>query len=370
MPRRLRGGAGALPPRAGAARRARGGPAAAVSGGGREGRVALATSAATHAVLPLLATRAGLRLQLDAGIRSHRRRFGWGGGFWLPECAYVPGLEWRWPSTGCAGSASTRAPTRRRSTRWRRSRPRPARWRCRSTGRRSSGCGRSTAIPPIPPTPSSPASRCAGCGSGRSAAGRTTRRRPRRGARQAGEFLAAVAARLREFSRARGRRGPARLRDRHRAARALVVGGGDLAARGAGRRRRRGGPPADRPRGARRARAGRRPLRGLDLGRGQGPAHLGLARRRRPRLGRAAAGAAGAAGALGRPARRRRERAARELLAVQASDWAFLDQRGQAGDYAYQRAIVHADAALEAIDSPPRRSAPARLAPDLSLAPC
>src|SRR5690348_5183304 len=59
-----------------------------------EGRIALAASSATHAVLPLLATRPGLRLQLDAGIRSHRRRFGWDGGFWLPECAYVPGLEW------------------------------------------------------------------------------------------------------------------------------------------------------------------------------------------------------------------------------------------------------------------------------------
>ena len=59
---------------------------------GGEGRVALAASAATHAVLPMLATRAGVRLQLDAGIRSHRRRFGWDGGFWLPECAYVPGL--------------------------------------------------------------------------------------------------------------------------------------------------------------------------------------------------------------------------------------------------------------------------------------
>ena len=60
----------------------------------REGRVALAASAATHAVLPMLATPEGLRLQLDAGIRSHRRRFGWDGGFWLPECAYEPGLEW------------------------------------------------------------------------------------------------------------------------------------------------------------------------------------------------------------------------------------------------------------------------------------
>src|SRR4051795_11868678 len=65
-----------------------------------EGRVALAASSATHAVLPMLATRAGLRLQLDAGIRSHRRRFGWDGGFWLPECAYRPGLEWELAAGG------------------------------------------------------------------------------------------------------------------------------------------------------------------------------------------------------------------------------------------------------------------------------
>jgi 1,4-alpha-glucan branching enzyme len=56
--------------------------------------VELWTSAATHAVLPLLASDAGLSLQLDTGIASHRRRFGgWHGGFWLPECAYTPGLE-------------------------------------------------------------------------------------------------------------------------------------------------------------------------------------------------------------------------------------------------------------------------------------
>jgi 1,4-alpha-glucan branching enzyme len=52
------------------------------------------TSAATHALLPLLATDAGMRLQLATGIASHERRFGaYGGGLWLPECAYVPGLE-------------------------------------------------------------------------------------------------------------------------------------------------------------------------------------------------------------------------------------------------------------------------------------
>jgi 1,4-alpha-glucan branching enzyme len=56
--------------------------------------VELWTSAATHALLPLMATDAGLRLQLATGATAHLRRFGdWGGGFWLPECAYVPGLE-------------------------------------------------------------------------------------------------------------------------------------------------------------------------------------------------------------------------------------------------------------------------------------
>jgi 1,4-alpha-glucan branching enzyme len=52
------------------------------------------TSSATHAVLPLLATTPGVRLQLRAGIDAHRERFGsWGGGFWLPECAHAPWLD-------------------------------------------------------------------------------------------------------------------------------------------------------------------------------------------------------------------------------------------------------------------------------------
>lgn len=58
------------------------------------GAIELWGSAATHAVLPLLATENGLRLQLATGVDAHRARFGsWGGGFWLPECAYRPGLE-------------------------------------------------------------------------------------------------------------------------------------------------------------------------------------------------------------------------------------------------------------------------------------
>lgn len=58
------------------------------------GPLELWTGSATHAVLPLLATDAGRRLQIGVGPRSHRRRFGaWSGGFWVPECAYEPGLE-------------------------------------------------------------------------------------------------------------------------------------------------------------------------------------------------------------------------------------------------------------------------------------
>ncbi len=52
-------------------------------------------SSATHAVLPLLATDAGVRAQVQTGVDAHRARFGehWDGGFWLPECAHAPYLE-------------------------------------------------------------------------------------------------------------------------------------------------------------------------------------------------------------------------------------------------------------------------------------
>jgi 1,4-alpha-glucan branching enzyme len=52
------------------------------------------TSAATHPVLPLLASDTLIAVQVQTGIASHRRRFGeWAGGFWLPECAYGPWLD-------------------------------------------------------------------------------------------------------------------------------------------------------------------------------------------------------------------------------------------------------------------------------------
>jgi 1,4-alpha-glucan branching enzyme len=65
------------------------------------------TSAATHAVLALLATDAGVRLQVRTGVDSHRARLdpdGWRGGFWLPECAHAPWLE---PALVAAGAHAT-----------------------------------------------------------------------------------------------------------------------------------------------------------------------------------------------------------------------------------------------------------------------
>ncbi|HZU59552.1 MAG TPA: hypothetical protein VE983_01210, partial [Solirubrobacteraceae bacterium] len=61
---------------------------------GALGEFANWTSAASHAVLPLLASDNAISLQVQTGTAAHRRRFGeWRGGFWLPECAYAPWLD-------------------------------------------------------------------------------------------------------------------------------------------------------------------------------------------------------------------------------------------------------------------------------------
>ncbi len=63
------------------------------------------TSAATHALMPLLATDTMAAVQVQTGIASHRRRFGdWAGGFWLPECGHAPWLN---PLLEEAGARST-----------------------------------------------------------------------------------------------------------------------------------------------------------------------------------------------------------------------------------------------------------------------
>ncbi|HEX7293292.1 MAG TPA: 1,4-alpha-glucan branching protein domain-containing protein [Solirubrobacterales bacterium] len=335
------------------------------------GRIALAASAATHAVLPLLATREGLRLQLDAGIRSHRRRFGWGGGFWLPECAYAPGLEWALAEQGVG-------------------------WFCVD---QSAHDGSPQALRPVATEagpvalpidweaiqwlwsldgyPSDPAhAQFAGkslrgvriwkVGGGAYdpvAAEQAARR-------QAGEFLTAAAVRLREAQAANGRR-------------ALLVFAIDTELLGhwwsegaIWLREVLAGAAAA---GVRlltvpQALAEHEPIeRALgpgswgedkDLSTWDSPAVADLAwgaRRLELRLLRALAAGLRGPAAL---------RAARELLATQSSDWAFLDKRGQAGDYAFQRATWHAGSALQAIDSPATTDPRMRsLAPDLSLAP-
>ncbi len=336
------------------------------------GRVALASSSATHAVLPMLATRAGLRLQLDAGIRSHRRRFGWDGGFWLPECAYAPGLEWRLREAGVEWFFTDQSATA------------PA---LDALAPVATEAG-PVALPidweaiswlwSLEGYPSDPAhAQFAGkslrgiriwkVGGGAydpQAALAAARR-------QAGEFLAAVERRLREYAAAEGRRG-------------LLVFAIDtellghwwsegvtwleevLAGAAEAGVRLLTVPQAlaehePLPRALRASSWGE----GKDLRTWDSPPVADMAwatRRLELRVERALAGGLRGDAAL---------RAARELLAVQSSDWAFLDGRRQAGDYAYQRATDHAEAALEAIDSPGSINEPRMrsLSPDLSLAP-
>jgi 1,4-alpha-glucan branching enzyme len=336
-----------------------------------EGRVALATSAATHAVLPLLATREGVRAQIEAGIRSHRRRFGWDGGFWLPECAYVPGLEWRLAEAGvgwfCTDQSAHERPLE-------------------SLAPVATEAG-PVALPidweaiqwlwSLDGYPSDPAHaqfagkslrgvriwKVGGGGYDPAAAEAAARR-------QAAEFLAAAATRLRKSSASSGRRGllvfaidtellghwwsEGTIWLREVLAGAAAAGVRLLTV----------------PEALAEHEPLQRPLRAStwgedkDLSTWDSPAVSDLAwgaRRLELRLLRALS-----AGLRGDAAMR----ATRELLAAQASDWAFLDKRGQAGDYAFQRAISHSEAALEAIDSPtiadPRLRA---LAPDLSLSP-
>ena len=58
------------------------------------GHIEIASSAATHGYLPLLDNDDAVRFQIRTGVQSHVRNFGRKPrSFWLPECAYEPGLE-------------------------------------------------------------------------------------------------------------------------------------------------------------------------------------------------------------------------------------------------------------------------------------
>ena len=59
------------------------------------GRTEIIGSAATHGFLPLLSRDESIQLQLDVGLREHRRLFGRvPRGCWVPECAYRPRGPW------------------------------------------------------------------------------------------------------------------------------------------------------------------------------------------------------------------------------------------------------------------------------------
>ena len=342
-------------------------------GPARSGRVELVPSAATHAVLPLIATSEARRLQLDAGLRSHRRRFGDASGFWLPECAYEPGLDALLAEFGVGWFVTDQSA---------------------SEDPLASLVPVATAAGPVALTldweaiswlwsldgyPSDPAhadfhrktwrgTRAWAIGGGPydpEAATAIARR-------QAREFAAAAAARLERFRETRGRpglltfaidtellghwwwEGPEWLDELISAA--PEHGIELLTASEAVLRH----PPEDRP--LARSTWGE----GKDLRTWDSPAVADLAwaaRRLELRLLRAIG-----EGLEGPSA----ERGARELLALQASDWAFLDMRKQAGDYAWRRSTDHAEALLDAIHSDPARPPDPRirsLAPDLSLAP-
>jgi 1,4-alpha-glucan branching enzyme len=339
----------------------------------RAREVELIPSAATHAVLPLVATLAGRRLQVETGVRAHRRRFGPSGGFWLPECAYEPGLERllaeREVGYFCVDQSAHEAPLaalRPVAT--------PAGpvaftidweavgWLWSLDGYPADpvhadlyrGSARGTRVWSIAGDPYDPAAGNA------------------RAREQATEFVDAVAARLDAYRAERGRpglvvfaldtellghwwwEGPVWLAEVLRSA---PRSGVELLTLSEALERH----PAERRR-LRRASWGE----GKDLGTWDSPEVADLswaARRLELRLLRA----------LGTGLdRRSASRAARELLALQASDWAFLDRRRQAGDYPFQRSTAHAEAMLRAIHS--RRAQPPdpamrNLAPDLSLAP-
>lgn len=343
----------------------------------RERNVSLIPSSATHAVLPLLATRAGLDTQVGSGLASHRRRFGESSGFWLPECAYRPGLEGDLARHGIE-------------------------WFCLDQSRHETGDEAlnpvRTGAGPLVFTidwhsvsllwdmkgyPSWPGYldfhrlsmngmrifRIDGRPYDAAAAAR-------RAAEQADEFLEAVRARLKARRESTGKRalitfavdtellghwwaeGPQWL--------AAVLAGAE--ARGVRLLN------LDQAAEVHGESARRETLRASTWGDGKdfhtwdSPAVADMAWAARALELRVAEKASRLPGEVA-------ERAVRELLMVQSSDWAFLDQRGQAGDYPFERATWHSENAFEALQSlsenngVPVKSQLRGLAPDLSLTP-
>jgi 1,4-alpha-glucan branching enzyme len=349
-----------------------GGPLGAFQEAVNEGRVSLMTSSATHAVLPLLATDSARDAQVDAGLRSHRRRFGEPDGIWLPECAYVPGLEQLLSRHGlthfCVDASAYEDPLAALRPIATDAGPVafPIDW------------GAVSWLWSLDGYPSDPMHTDFHRESLRGARVwsiggeiRDPEASAERAREQAHEFLGSIAGRLaghRERAGSDGLvvfaidtellghwwwEGPIWLEEVVRSAEGAGVELVTLAdALG-------------------RTEPERRPIHRSswgdhkDLSTWDSPEVSDLAwgaRRLELRLVRDLA-------ARSLPPERA-ERAARELLALQASDWAFLDKRRQAGDYPFVRVTDHARALLDAIHSAPTPAPELRnLAPDLSLAP-
>jgi 1,4-alpha-glucan branching enzyme len=59
-----------------------------------EGALEIITSGATHGFLPLMMRREARRAQIEVGKHNYRKHFGRNPrGIWLPECAFVPGVD-------------------------------------------------------------------------------------------------------------------------------------------------------------------------------------------------------------------------------------------------------------------------------------
>ena len=341
------------------------------AGAAEAGRVELAASAATHAVLPLLATDAGVRLQVATGIDSHRRRFGWDGGFWLPECGFAPGLEDILAAHGvewfCVDQSSHEASTAALAPVATGAGPTafPIDWEAISWLWSLEG------YPSHPDFAQFEGKSLRGMRMWRIGGGAYDPEAGRAAALAAADtFLAATRERLAGHAEREGGRGlcvfaidtelighwwsegaiwlEAVLDGAAEAGISLVSLGAARESHAAHERPLAAGTWGeekdfrtwDSP-----------PVR--DLAWASRRLELRLLRALRSGLNGGAA-----------------ERAARELLAVQSSDWAFLDSRGQAGDYPFTRATDHAEALLDALDSPPQKAPALRgLAPDLSLAP-
>jgi 1,4-alpha-glucan branching enzyme len=59
-----------------------------------EGALEIITSGATHGFLPLMTRREARRAQIEVATHNYRKHFGQNPrGIWLPECAFVPGVD-------------------------------------------------------------------------------------------------------------------------------------------------------------------------------------------------------------------------------------------------------------------------------------